>query len=43
MDSSPAPRHVPGAAALLEQLPDAVYLIDPHSSDIVWCNRLAWA
>jgi PAS domain S-box-containing protein len=42
MPSSPAPRHVPGAAALLEQLPDAVYLIDPGSSDIVWGNRLAW-
>jgi two-component system, sensor histidine kinase and response regulator len=42
MDTSNAGRPVPGAAALLEQLPDAVYLLDPETSAVVWGNRLAW-
>ncbi len=42
MTTPPAGRPVPAAAALLEQLPDAVYLIDPETSDVVWGNRLAW-
>lgn len=28
--------------AVLEQLPDAVYLLDPETSRIVACNRAAW-
>jgi two-component system, sensor histidine kinase and response regulator len=42
MDIPPRPRHVPAAAELLEQLPEAVYLLDPQTSDIVWGNRHAW-
>ncbi|MBL8306152.1 MAG: PAS domain S-box protein, partial [Rubrivivax sp.] len=33
---------VPAAARLLEQLADAVYLLDPETSNIVWGNRSAW-
>lgn len=33
---------LPGAAALFDQLADAVYLIDPATSNIVWGNRKAW-
>lgn len=29
-------------AAVFEHLPDAVYIIDPETSDIVACNRAAW-
>ena len=39
------PRRVPelpAAEALFEHLADAVYLIDPDSSNIVWCNRKGW-
>lgn len=27
---------------MFDQLADAVYLIDPDTSNIVWCNRKAW-
>jgi len=30
------------AEALFAHLADAVYLIDPHTSNILWCNRKAW-
>ena len=33
---------IPQASVLFEQLPDAVYLIDPATSAIVWCNRAGW-
>lgn len=33
---------LPSAEQLFEQLGDAVYLIDPDTSNIVWCNRKAW-
>ncbi len=33
---------VPATATLLEQLADAVYLVDPDSSNIIWANRVAW-
>ncbi|HQZ03223.1 MAG TPA: PAS domain S-box protein [Thauera sp.] len=33
---------LPGADALFEHLADAVYLIDPDTSNIVWGNRKAW-
>ncbi len=33
--------HVP-LDVLFAHLPDAVYLIDPGSSNIVWCNRAGW-
>ena len=33
---------LPGAEALFDQLADAVYLIDPDTSNIVWGNRKAW-
>ncbi|MFO1328986.1 MAG: ATP-binding protein [Rubrivivax sp.] len=32
----------PSLGTLFEQLADAVYLIDPASSAIVWCNRAGW-
>lgn len=32
----------PSLHTLFEHLPDAVYLLDPASSNIVWCNRAAW-
>ena len=35
----PPPAHV----HVLEHLPDAVYLIDPQTSTILWGNRMAWA
>ncbi len=34
--------HIPTLAALFEHLPDAVYLLDPETSHILWGNRLAW-
>lgn len=37
-----APARLPDACALFAELPDAVYLIDPMSSNILWGNRLAW-
>ncbi|MBL8334213.1 MAG: PAS domain-containing protein [Rubrivivax sp.] len=33
---------VPAAAHLLEQMADAVYLLDPDTSTVVWGNRAAW-
>jgi diguanylate cyclase (GGDEF)-like protein/PAS domain S-box-containing protein len=33
---------LPSAETLFDQLADAVYLIDPDTSDIVWANRCAW-
>lgn len=33
---------LPGVEALFAHLPDAVYLIDPVTSNIVWGNRMAW-
>ncbi len=42
MDPTDSSRQAPAAAVLLEQLPDAVYLLDPETSNIVWCNRLGW-
>jgi PAS domain-containing protein len=33
----------PSAEALFDQMADAVYLIDPVTSAIVWGNRAAWA
>ncbi|MBL8458360.1 MAG: diguanylate cyclase, partial [Zoogloea sp.] len=32
----------PAAEVLFDQLADAVYLIDPESSRIIWANRKAW-
>lgn len=34
---------VPAAAALFDQLADAVYLLDPETSTVLWANRAAWA
>jgi len=34
---------LPDAHTLFDHLADAVYLIDPATSDIVWANRRAWA
>jgi PAS domain S-box-containing protein len=34
---------VPTAAALFDQMADAVYLLDPESSTVLWANRAAWA
>lgn len=34
---------LPEAAALFDHMADAVYLIDPATSAIVWGNRAAWA
>ena len=36
------PQHQPPALALFEHMADAVYLLDPATSNIVWCNRAAW-
>ena len=33
---------LPSAEMLFDQLTDAVYLIDPNTSNIVWGNRRAW-
>ncbi len=43
-ESSPRPDHarLPAAEVLFDQLADAVYLIDPDTSRIVWGNRKAW-
>ena len=38
--SPPAP--VPVAAMLLQHLADAVYLLDPQTSNVVWGNQAAW-
>ena len=39
----PTPPLVPPAALVLfEQMADAVYLLDPETSNIVWGNRAAW-
>ena len=43
--SSPDPSAIAGLAGadvLFEHLADAVYLIDPETSNIVWANRKAW-
>jgi PAS domain S-box-containing protein len=37
-----AARDLPSALTLFEHLADAVYLLDPESSHIVWANRAAW-
>ncbi|KPF47641.1 hypothetical protein IP87_00985 [beta proteobacterium AAP121] len=42
MPPATAPSPAPLAALVLEHLADAVYLLDPVSSDIVWCNRPGW-
>ncbi|HRD96049.1 MAG TPA: diguanylate cyclase [Rubrivivax sp.] len=34
---------VPAAAALFDQMADAVYLLDPETSTVLWANRAAWA
>ena len=34
---------VPAAAALFDQMADAVYLLDPATSTVLWANRAAWA
>ena len=33
---------VPAQAQLFEHLPDAVYLLDPATSKVLWGNRAAW-
>ena len=42
-DTAPPVAELPIAEQLFDQLPDAVYLIDPESSRILWGNRAAWA
>jgi len=39
----PASWAPPAATALFEHMADAVYLLDPDTSNIVWGNRAAWA
>ena len=34
---------IPAAAALFDQMADAVYLLDPATSTVLWANRAAWA
>ena len=41
MSTPPAPP-LPDPLQLFEHLADAVYLIDPETSRIVWCNRAGW-
>jgi PAS domain-containing protein len=33
---------LPSASRLFDHLPEAVYLLDPETSNIVWANRMAW-
>ncbi len=33
---------VPAQAQLFEHLPDAVYLLDPATSKVLWGHRAAW-
>ena len=42
--STPSPNSftLPSAESLFDHLADAVYLIDPASSKIIWGNRKAW-
>lgn len=42
MAPHPGNTPLPTAAVLFDHLADAVYLVDPQSSAIVWCNRAAW-
>ena len=42
VDLSPGARGLPSAAALFEHMADAVYLLDPVTSNVVWANRAAW-
>jgi diguanylate cyclase (GGDEF)-like protein/PAS domain S-box-containing protein len=39
---SGADQALPSAARLFDHLPEAVYLLDPETSNIVWANRMAW-
>ena len=41
--SASAQSPTPPRVQVLEHLPDAVYLIDPRTSNILWGNRMAWA
>ena len=43
MQAVTSPSALPSAEALFDQMADAVYLIDPVTSAIVWGNRAAWA
>ena len=36
------PMTLPDAERLFDELPDAIYLIEPSTSNIVWANREAW-
>lgn len=37
-------RHdLPAAEALFDEMADAVYLLDPTTSNVLWANRAAWA
>lgn len=38
----PAKTLLPDALTLFDHLADAVYLIEPDTSNIVWANRIAW-
>jgi len=40
MDTTRPP--VPGLALLFDQMADAVYLLDPATSNVLWANRAAW-
>ena len=40
--SATDPAQLPAFGALFEHLADAVYLLDPDTSNIVWGNRAAW-
>jgi PAS domain-containing protein len=40
--TSSAAMPVPAQAQLFEHLPDAVYLLDPATSKVLWGNRAAW-
>ena len=40
--TGPALPAMPALGLLFEQMADAVYLLDPVTSNIVWGNRAAW-
>ena len=42
MAARTSPLPIPALAQLFENLADAVYLLDPESSNIIWGNRAAW-
>ncbi len=43
IDVLPIQSSLPAAQALFDEMADAVYLLDPATSTVLWANRAAWA